>query len=137
MQLSTTYWSVVKSYHIRFLARLSENDNRTTLERTLSTSLKKLVEDDLSRVNFTVIKQKLCYRAPPDEESWRLSLGSEFLRIRDGNDLELSGFTKQECEDLLYFACTSWRPLVGHSFFFFSSTGPQFLQHTANYSIIV
>ena len=112
----TAVWDFASENHVskpicnlpvRFLARLSETDNRTTLGRTLSTLCKKLVEDDLSCVNSTVIKQKLCYRAPPDEESWRLSLGSEFLRIRDGNDLELHGFTKQECKDLLYFACTS------------------------------
>ena len=80
---------------------------RTTLGRTLSTLCTLLEEEDLSRVNSTLIKQKLRYRAPPQEEIWRVSLGRELLRIRDGNDLELNGFTKQECDDLLYFACTS------------------------------
>ena len=106
---ATFYHSLILSNKlpVRFLARLSENDNRTVLGKTLSTLCNQLEEDDLSCVNSTVIKNKLCYRAPPEDDLWRLSLGSELLQIRDGNELELKGFTKQECSDLLYFACTS------------------------------
>ena len=106
---ATFYNSLIlsKKLPVRFLARLSENDNRTVLGRTLSTLCNQLEEDDLSCINSTVIKKKLCYRAPPEDDLWRLSLGSEWLQIRDGNELEDKGFTMQECSDLLYFACTS------------------------------
>jgi hypothetical protein len=66
------------------------------------------IEDgDLSKLNSNLITKKLCYKEVPAEESWRVHLGIELLNVRQGSEMVLPGFTKDECEELLEFVCAS------------------------------
>ena len=107
---STFHTSLIQSRKlpVRFLARLSESDNRTVLGRTLST-LRNLCgqRDDTTVMNSTMIKRKLCYQEPSESEAWRPDLGKELLMIREGKTVELPGFTNEECADLLHYVCTT------------------------------
>ena len=127
-RFSTFYKSLISSrkFPVRFLARLCERDNRTVLGRTLSILLQlcELQDDEISKLNSNLIKKKLCYKEVPADETWRVHLGKELLQVQNGCEMVLPGFSKEECEELLKFVCTSWRDvgategffLLGHSF---------------------
>jgi hypothetical protein len=110
-RFSTFHRSLVnsKKLPVRFLARLSERDNRTVLGWTLSKLLQlcDVNDDDLSQLNSSMIKKKFCYRAAPVDELWRIELGKELLMVRNGDKVELPGFTKDECEELLKYVCVT------------------------------
>ena len=110
-RFATFHHSLINSRKlpVRFLARLCERDNRTVLGRTLSRLLQlcNLEDGDLSKLNSNLIKKKLCYKEVPAEESWRVHLGKELLQVRQGSEMVLHGFTKEECEELLEFVCSS------------------------------
>ena len=97
-----------KKKPIRFLARLNELDLRTVLGRTLHklTTLVGIDTDKPGELTVSRIKSKLKYFEVPNEEMWRLPICNDLLDVRQGN-LELKGFTKDECSDMLRWVCTS------------------------------
>ena len=106
---ATFHQSLVKSKKlpVRFLARIAEKDKRTVLGKTLS-SLKQLCgmrdEEDLTA---RIIKKKLKYMDIPPTETWRVSLCKELLSVQEGSQLMLPGFSKDECDELLEYACVT------------------------------
>ena len=97
-----------KKKPIRFLARLNELDLRTVLGRTLHklTTLVGIDTDKPGELTVSRIKSKLKYFEVPNEEMWRLPMCNDLLDVRQGN-LELKGFTADECSDMLRWVCTS------------------------------
>ena len=92
---------------VRFLARIAEKDKRTVLGRTLST-LKQMCEmSDDGNLTAGLIKRKLKYMATPPAELWRISLCKELLLVQAGSQLELPGFSKDERDQLLEYACVN------------------------------
>ena len=47
------------------------------------------------------------YMEAPQHEQWRQQIASELLAIKDGNQLELEGFSYEECVELLQHICVS------------------------------
>ena len=69
---------------VRFLARLTESDNRTVLGRSLSTLHADCgTNDENFMVSPAIVKSKMTYKALPEEEAWRPKLGKELLLIRE------------------------------------------------------
>ena len=52
------------------------------------------------------MKNRLLYETIPDGSNWMSNLAVELLDIRNG-DCNLTGFSKEEIEILLCYACTS------------------------------
>ena len=50
---------------------------------------------------------KLVYFECPEKEEWRISLISELLNVRANPAELLPGFTIEEIEDMLSYACVS------------------------------
>lgn len=50
--------------------------------------------------------EKIVYAEIPEGNKWRVELIKEITDIKFGQ-LELNGFTKEECEEMLKFACVS------------------------------
>ena len=97
-----------KKFPVRFLARLCENDQRTCLGRTLArlaadTGLRM---DELSKLTANLVKRKLPYWPLPDAEKWRIPLCKELLALR-ADELFLDGFSADEREEILKYACIS------------------------------
>ena len=105
------YQTLVKSKKtaVRFLARISASDQRTVLGRTLSSLMNScgLQPEHLSNLTAGLIKRKLSYQIVPEEELWRLDMGQELLKLRDGDYLDLPGFSKDELDELLKHVCVS------------------------------
>ena len=92
---------------VRFLARLCEGDQRTVLGRTLSALRSICSLDDSSSITARIVKQNMKYMEAPQHEQWRQNISSELLAIKDGNQLELEGFSNEECVELLQHVCVS------------------------------
>ena len=99
---------LVKSskFTIRFLARLTVGDMRTTAGRTI-----RYLEDQCNAkkgswetLTTNMIKSKLVYASPHVDDEWKPSLASDLLNIRQGNN-DLSGFSREEIEELLHYIC--------------------------------
>ena len=86
-------------FAVRYLARLHQEDQRTTFGRTLRQIACECEE------TFPV-KKKMKYFAVPEVEVWRLSLVDDLLKARD-NISALPGFSLAEVEEMLTFICTS------------------------------
>ena len=63
------------------------------------------MDDDLPRLNSNMVKKKVKYRDVPLGEEWRINIGKELLKIRNGTDMELPGFTSEECDKLMQYVC--------------------------------
>ena len=93
---------------VRFLARLNECDLRSVLGRTLN-SLMTIVGIDSGNPNdltADVVKKRMRYSLVPEIEVWRVSLGHEILSARVGC-LLVDGFSYEELDEILSYACTS------------------------------
>ena len=106
----TFYRSLVKSkkFTVRFLARLSEKDNRTVLGRTLESLLTQcnLPQSRLDELTASLVKKKCSYFRVPEPQLWRIPLLKELLKIRDGQ-LTLEDFDSQETNDLINHLCVT------------------------------
>ena len=102
------YRSLVESAKmpVRFLARISERDQRTVLGRTLSKLLAYASIDDLSMLTATCVKKSLKYWPVPNEQRWRVPLCKELNNIVQGS-MDLPGFSVDECHQLLQLVCTT------------------------------
>ena len=70
------------------------------------TTLVGIDTDKPGELAVSCIKTKLKYCEVPNEEMWRLPICNDLLDVRQGN-LELKGFTIDECSDMLRWVCTS------------------------------
>ena len=98
-----------KKLPVRFLARLTEKDNRTVLGRTLSRLMQfcEVNDDDMSRLNSSLIKKKMTYKDVPIDDDWRVNLGKELMKVRNGQVVDLPGFSTEECEEMLRYVCVA------------------------------
>ena len=103
---TTFYRSLVdsKKFPVRYLARISEDDNRTVIGKTLSFLKTTCNVSDLSLLRPSLVKQYMVYKHVPDCDQWRVYLAKELLEARIGG---IPGFSNDEINDLLNFACRS------------------------------
>ena len=66
-----------------------------------------IIDDDLSRLSSSLIKKKMKYRDVPIGEEWRVNLSKELLKIQNGNDVTIPGFTSEEYEELIRYVCVA------------------------------
>ena len=97
-----------KKMPVRFLARISQNDLRTVLGRTLYSLRTRcgLAHDQNSQLTANLVKKKLNYFATPETEAWRIEMSLELLKLRKG-ELELPGFSSSERDEILKHICVS------------------------------
>ena len=93
-------------FPVRFLARLCENDLRTTHGKNLA-EIARLCDKPVALLTSQIVKAKISYRHVPEDQEWRLGLCTELRKIRDTEDIFLEGFTHDEFTELLKYACVS------------------------------
>ena len=74
---------------------------RSNLKRILIQTKKTKVEDVTSKDIEDIEYAKMC-----QEDKWRIEMIKELTDIKFGQ-LELDGFSNEECEEILNFACVS------------------------------
>ena len=90
-------------FHVRYLARLQQADQRTVFGRTLC---KISQECETSFPSKTVVKKKMKYFAVPEAEVWMPPLLSDLLKVRE--DISTwPGFFLAEVDEMLRFVCTN------------------------------
>ena len=92
-------------FPVRFLSNLYENDLRTVHGKNLE-EIARLCGCKISKLTPRIVKEKLTYKSVPEDQVWRLSLCSELKNLCD-DALILPGFTVDETNQLLQFACVS------------------------------
>ena len=93
---------------IRFLIRISESDQRTSMGRTLEYIRSKcgLKKNEVSTLTPAMVKRNIMYMPIPEQEQWRLSLMNDILSIKDGN-ADLHGFDFSEIDEIASYVCSS------------------------------
>ena len=88
---------------MRFLARLSENDQRTVFGQNL-----KKISKECKTVFPTKneVKKKMKYFEVPDSEKFRIGLMKDLIGCKLDR-LTLPDFSKAEIEEMLDFICVS------------------------------
>ena len=93
-------------FPVRFLARLYGTDLRTVHGRNLE-RIASLCNCRLGQLSSKIVKSKLRYMTTPKDESWRVSLGIELLKVREDKEFGLPGFNSDEIDQLLTYVCIS------------------------------
>ena len=93
---------------VRYLARLAERDMRTVMGRTLNYILEQcgMNSSQLSELSSSLIKKKVKYLEASEVNQWRVKLGIELVKVRDG-EVEVDGFTNAEIQEMLAYVCTT------------------------------
>ena len=96
-----------RKFTVRFLARLFEKDQRTVLGSTLNYLTKQchLKSSELDKLSSQSLKGSMKFQTIPPDRKWVCSLATELLSTRSLL-LDMPGFTQDEIETLLQFACT-------------------------------
>ena len=92
-------------FPVRFLARLQEKDTRTVLGRTMA-KLSELCNVDIDKLSSRLVKDKVKYRIPPENEQWRIGIAAELIKIRD-EEMVLDEFSVDERNAILKHICTT------------------------------
>ena len=90
-------------FPVRFLARLTENDQRSVIGQNLAKIRKICREKSPSKYS---VKKSMKYFPIPEDQKWRVSIIRELLDCKDGSK-EVLNFTSTEIGDMLEYACTS------------------------------
>ena len=93
-----------KKFPVRFLARISEHDQRTVLGRVMS-SISSMCNIDISSLTPRLVKEKVKFRVVPDNEEWRPNIARELFKMRDTESYEIPGFSTEEIEEMLRHVC--------------------------------
>ena len=93
---------------IRYLIKLAEKDMRTIIGKTLSYVAVNCgnLDTENHKLNPGMIKRRMKYIETSNEDQWQVILAFELKLLRD-EELTLEGFTDQEVEELLTYACLS------------------------------
>ena len=91
---------------VRFLARLYEQDLRTVHGKNLA-EIAQTCSEQIELLTSSKVKDKLRYMSVPENESWRLGLCKELKLVRDSESSDLIGFSRDEVNAMLKFACAS------------------------------
>ena len=95
-----------KKLPVRFLARLFENDLRTVHGKNLS-EIALICGEPIEFLTSSKVKSMLRYKNLPATESWRLGICEELMSVRDNEGSHIMGFSSDEVNELLRFACVS------------------------------
>ena len=108
VMLPSHYFSFTQSllrspkYHVRILARLSSQDCRTMLGRTLP-RVSRECSCDVSQLSSAIIKSSMKYFPIPAHEEWRTGFLSELLCP----SLDIPGFNQEEINAMVSYLCLS------------------------------
>ena len=85
----------VPTYPVRFLARVLENDLRSVHGQNLSkiALLCGVNSTEFHKLKPGLVKMKVKYRPNATDQDWKVELCKELLNLRDGNGIELPGFS--------------------------------------------
>ena len=95
-----------KKFQVCFFARLCENDLRTTNRKNLA-EIARLFVKPVASLTSQIVKAKIIYCHLPEDQELRLGSFTELRKIRDSQDIILEGFTQEEFNELLRYACVS------------------------------
>ena len=90
---------------VRLLANLNKNDCRTVFGSNLK-RIAVLCNEEVELIDPTTVKRKMKYFPLPVNETWRIPLITELLAVKT-QKYEVAGFTLDEINDMLIYACTS------------------------------
>ena len=117
LHLKTMLLSRLVSFHkglvnspkftIRFLARLSEGDMRTTHGKSLNWLAEYCNIDKIEDLTTKIVKRKVLYCPRSEDSAWKITLATELLHVRN-NDISIEGFSDLETNKMLHFLCTEW-----------------------------
>ena len=91
-------------FTVRFLARLCERDLRTVMGRTLQ-YLQDECKCSLDMLSPQRVKHSLRYVSESLDSKWQAKLAVELMEIKS-DKLEISGFTRDQIDDMLETQCT-------------------------------
>ena len=92
-------------FTIRFLARLSERDMRTTHAKSLNWLAEYCNSDKIEDLTTKIVKRKVLYCPRSEDSAWKITLATELLHVRN-NDISIEGFSDLETNEMLHFLCT-------------------------------
>ena len=92
-------------FPVRFMAKLNQFDKRTVLGLNLS-NLEDECNSSLDLLTSRNIKERHFYKTPMEDDEWRLPLIQDILQLRE-DKVSIDGFTKDETEEIINFACVS------------------------------
>ena len=103
-RLNKFYNSMKRSpkFVVRYLAVINEDDHRTAFGRNIYF----MNSETNNNPNKTTIKDSMKYFRIPEEEDWRVGVGLDLLRVKNG-DYDLEEFTRDEINDLMTVICIS------------------------------
>ena len=91
---------------IRYLFRITENDNRTVTGQNMSYIQSKCRNIKINHKND--IKRNCQYAEIPEEQLWRVSIVNEIVSsFSNNNSHKIDGFSEKELKDILKFICSS------------------------------
>ena len=90
---------------VSYLAKVTINDNRILMGRTLS-HIAREIDTPKCELTPSVVKNKMVYFPVPDHEKWRCDIILEMLSIRK-KSLVLENFNEDENTTILNYLCTS------------------------------
>ena len=95
-----------RKFSVRFLARLQQNDLRTSAGRTLHSLLEECRIFGYDLEKLTPGRVKSCVRYAPVTSEWEVKLAKELLALRD-RQLVVNGFGHDEVEEMFNYICTN------------------------------
>ena len=90
---------------VRLLANLNKNNCRTIFGSNLQ-KIALLCNVKVESLDAVTVKNNLKYFPLPVNENWRIPLINELLSVKT-QKCEISGFSSEEINDMLLYACTS------------------------------
>ena len=93
-------------FSVRFLARLMENDKRTTFGKTLEMLKVECGVESVNDLHPKTVKDKVLYASPPANDEGVVTLATELLDLRDSR-LHIDGFLREEIDFMLSNSCIS------------------------------
>ena len=95
-----------RKFSVRFLARLQQNDLRTSAGRTSHSLLEECRIFGYDLEKLTPGRVKSCVRYAPVTSEWEVKLAKELLALRD-RQLVVNGFGHDEVEEMFNYICTN------------------------------
>ena len=68
--------------------------------------LSELCNVDIDKLSSRLVKDKVKYRIPPENEQWRIGIAAELIKIRD-EEMVLDEFSVDERNAILKHICTT------------------------------
>ena len=88
---------------INMLAKLCENDLRTTYGNNLS-KIARLCDTNIKDLSTSNVKTNVRYKQLPEDEEWRIPILTELIFARD-NNIEIEGLSRRDINDMISYLC--------------------------------